>query len=101
MATPSYVVARLTGGRAGNPIVDVIRNHTSPTDGDQLSQFVTRNRSLITEFVLILCGFLVVIMIVLFFTLLVVILINAQNTQTERLHFEQALLQNYGGKPQV
>ncbi|QBC76030.1 nesp051 [Neophasia sp. alphabaculovirus] len=99
MTTPSHVVARLGGGRAGNPIIEAIRNHASPTDGDQLSQFVTRNRSLITEFVLVLCGFLVVVMIVLFFTLLVVIMTNAQAVQTERVQFEKALLKNYGVAP--
>lgn len=99
MATPSHLVSRLVGGRAGNPIVEAIRSHSSPTDGDQLSQFVTRNRSLIKEFVLVLCGFLIVTMIVLFFTLLVVIMTNAQTVQTERVQFEQALLKNYGVAP--
>ncbi|AAP29881.1 unknown [Choristoneura fumiferana multiple nucleopolyhedrovirus] len=95
MATPSHVVSRLTGGRAGNPIIEVIRNNATPTDGDQLEQFVTRNRSLIKEFVLILCGFLVIIMIILFFTLLVVVLTNAYAVQSERAQFERALLKNY------
>ncbi|AFY62853.1 hypothetical protein [Samia ricini nucleopolyhedrovirus] len=101
MATPSHVVSRLTGGRAGNPIVDVLRNNASPTDGDQLSQFVARNRSLIKEFVLILCGFLVIIMILLFFTLLIVIMTNAYAEQTARVQYEQALVKNYGAKPNV
>ncbi|AGR57084.1 hypothetical protein [Choristoneura rosaceana nucleopolyhedrovirus] len=95
MATPSHVVSRLTGGRAGNPIVEIIRNNVTPTDGDQLEQFAARNRSLIKEFVLVLCGFLVVIIIILFFTLLVVILINAYAVQSERVQYEQALLKNY------
>ncbi|AKR14126.1 hypothetical protein [Dasychira pudibunda nucleopolyhedrovirus] len=95
MATPSHVVSRLTGGRAGNPIVEVIRSNTTPTDGDQLEQFVARNRSLIKEFVLVLCGFLVVIMIILFFTLLVAVLTNAYAVQLGRAQFERALQRNY------
>lgn len=95
MATPSHVLSRMTGGRTGNPIIEVIRNHASPTEGDQLDQFVTRNRSLIKEFVLVLCGLLVFIMIVLFFALLVVVMTNAYAVQTGREQFERALLKNY------
>ncbi|AUR45074.1 hypothetical protein Spob043 [Spilosoma obliqua nucleopolyhedrosis virus] len=95
MTTPSQVVSRLTGGRAGNPIAEVIRNNPTPTDGDQLSQFVERNRSLIKEFVLVVCGFLVFIMIILFFTLLVVVMNNAYAARIQRAQFERALLKNY------
>ncbi|QDL56957.1 hypothetical protein QKQ66_gp056 [Dione juno nucleopolyhedrovirus] len=95
MATPSHVVSRLVGGRAGNPIVEAIRGSNTPTDGDQLEQFVARNRSLIKEFVLVLCGFLIVVMIILFFTLLVVVMTNEYAVQSERAQFERALLNNY------
>nr|UIX56175.1 HycuOrf-47 hypothetical protein [Hyphantria cunea nucleopolyhedrovirus]UIX56321.1 HycuOrf-47 hypothetical protein [Hyphantria cunea nucleopolyhedrovirus] len=95
MTTPAQVVSRLTGGRAGNPIVEVIRNNATPTEGDQLGQFVERNRALIKEFVLVVCGFLVFIMIILFFTLLAVVMNNAYAVRLQRAQFERALLKNY------
>lgn len=95
MATPSHVVSRLTGGRAGNTIVEIIRGNNTPTDGDQLGQFVERNRSLIKEFVLVVCGILIFIMIILIFIMLIVVFTNAYTVQSERAQFERALMRNY------
>ncbi|AGA16258.1 hypothetical protein [Thysanoplusia orichalcea nucleopolyhedrovirus] len=93
--TAANILSKATGGRAGNNIVDIIQASNSPTDGDQLGQFVERNRSLIKEFVLVVCGFLIFIMIVLFFMLLVVILLNQETITVRQKQYETTLLENY------
>lgn len=93
--TAADIISRATGGRAGNNIVDIIQAHNSPTEGDQLGQFVNRNRSLIKEFVLVVCGFLIFVMIVLFFMLLVVILLNQETITVQKQKYETTLLENY------
>ncbi|ANF29688.1 ORF-40 [Catopsilia pomona nucleopolyhedrovirus] len=97
--TAASILSKTAGGRAGNNIVDIIQAHTDPTEGDQLGAFVERNRPLIKEFVLVVCGFLIVIMIILFFALLAIILINRDRAIERRveqqIEYKTAFLQNY------
>lgn len=95
MKTPAAILSKATGGRSRNNIIDIIQTNESPTEGDQLSLFVERNRSLIKEFVLIICGFLIFIMIVLFFVFLVIVLLNQEKIIVQKKEYESVLLKNY------
>jgi Baculovirus 11 kDa family len=82
------------GGRRGNSIIDAIQANANPTDGDQLSMFIENNRSLIKEFVLVICGFIIFILIIVFFTILVTVLLNQYFTESQRKEYETILLSN-------
>ncbi|USC25948.1 hypothetical protein [Palpita vitrealis nucleopolyhedrovirus] len=93
--TAANILSKTTGGRAINNIVDVLQTNNLPTEEDQLGQFVNRNQSLIKEFVLIVCGFLIFVMITMFFIMLVGILLTQQNINVKKQNYESILLQNY------
>ncbi|UZE89725.1 hypothetical protein [Parapoynx stagnalis nucleopolyhedrovirus] len=90
----TQILHEAVGGRVGNSIIDAIQANTNPTDGDQLSMFIERNRSLIKEFVLIICGFIIFILIIIFFVILVTVLLNQYSTQARRKEYETILLSN-------
>ncbi|AOT85516.1 cyun46 [Cyclophragma undans nucleopolyhedrovirus] len=93
--TAADILSRTTGGRSGNTIVDTIRTtNASLTDGDQLASFVERNRSLIKEFVLVVCGFLIFIMIILFIGLLATILLDRERINKQQTEYNTAFLAN-------
>ncbi|AKN81032.1 hypothetical protein [Lonomia obliqua multiple nucleopolyhedrovirus] len=54
----SNIISKATNGsrRYGNNIMDAIETNKSPTDGDQLELFIERNKDLIKDFTLIICG---------------------------------------------
>jgi hypothetical protein len=91
----AQILSETVGGRFGNSIVDVIQANSSLTDGDQLSMFVNRNRSLIKEFILVICGFIIFILIILFFIILTTILFNQYSMETQRKEYEAILLSNF------
>lgn len=91
----SHFLSETVGGRVGNSIIDVIQANQNPTDGDQLSMFVERNRSLIKEFILVICGFIVFILIIIFFVILVTILLNQYSIDSQRKEYETILLSNF------
>ena len=94
MTRVTEILSLATGGRAGNNIVDVIQKSQIPTNGDQLSAFVERNRSLIKEFILVVCGFIIFVMIILFFVLMVTILLNQEKINVQKEEYKRILLSN-------
>jgi hypothetical protein len=94
MTRIAETLSRATGGRPGNAIVEAIQRAQVPTEGDQLGAFVERNRSLIRDFILIVCGFILFVLVMLFLVLMITLLMNREANELQKEQYKTTVLQN-------